>query len=214
MRAPNGSALFCGELEHALRLTALDYHERWRERIGNAGAVELESVAEFIGIRIPADLGAISERIGALLPDLLRAPRLTKVGPCSHSLKRRKVRSTESCPRRQASVACYERTTTAVGNSCSANSMILPAFAGAVVIESGAINVSNMPLSRQSRGGSLSLHPAINLSPLAAALRWRPDTQEIFEPSTVREIATAGKLARFNPTIADSLPCVLFSSLP
>jgi hypothetical protein len=40
--------------------------------------------------------------------------------------------------------------------------MFLPAFAGAVVIESGAINVSNVPLSGPSHGGALRLHPAMS----------------------------------------------------
>lgn len=43
----------------------------------------------------------------------------------------------------------------AVGNSCSTHKMFLPAFAGIACIESGVINVSNVPLSRSSPGGSL-----------------------------------------------------------
>jgi len=35
-------------------------------------------------------------------------------------------------------------------------------FADAVSIESGAINVSNVPLSKPSRGGFLRFHPATN----------------------------------------------------
>ena len=66
----------------------------------------------------------------------------------------------ESCPRRRAGVACDERTTAAVGNSCSARRM--RAVAGSDFIESGAIYVSNVLQSWLSRGGSLWLVPAIS----------------------------------------------------
>ena len=55
-------------------------------------------------------------------------------------------------------VACDERTTDAVGNSCSAPKM--RAFDGAVFIESCAINVSNVSHGRLLRGDSLWLDPA------------------------------------------------------
>src|SRR5450631_3422419 len=49
--------------------------------------------------------------------------------------------------RRRAGVACDERTTVAVGRSCSTHRMVLPAFADTVLLESGGINVTNVPLS-------------------------------------------------------------------
>jgi hypothetical protein len=64
----------------------------------------------------------------------------------------------QSCPRKRAGVACNERTTVAVGNSCSAPKMLV--FACAVVIESGAINVGNVSHSRRLRGDSHWLFPA------------------------------------------------------
>ena len=44
------------------------------------------------------------------------------------------------------------------------------AFVGAVVIESGEINVSNVPLSRRLRGDSLWLVPASSCQSATAAL--------------------------------------------
>ena len=66
----------------------------------------------------------------------------------------------QSCPRWRVGVACDERTTDAVGNSCSAPKM--PAFDGAVFIESCAINVSNVSHSRPLRGYSLWRDPAMS----------------------------------------------------
>jgi hypothetical protein len=40
--------------------------------------------------------------------------------------------------------------------------MFVPAFADTVLLESGGINVSNVPLSSPSPGGSLRLDPAIS----------------------------------------------------
>ena len=72
-------------------------------------------------------------------------------------------------PRRRASVACDE-CAIAAGNSCSAPQDVLPAFAGSVFIEAGAINVSDVPQSGPSIGGSLRLHPAMSgHSPTAAS---------------------------------------------
>ncbi len=63
------------------------------------------------------------------------------------------------CHQNAASVSgsgftCDERTTVAVGNSCSAPKVRVRAFAGDVDIESGAINVSYVLHSRHLRGDS------------------------------------------------------------
>jgi len=63
------------------------------------------------------------------------------------------------CPRRRAGVACEERTAVAEGNACSA--VKKRAFAGAVVIEAGAINISNVSHRRRLRGDCLWLDPAM-----------------------------------------------------
>ena len=72
----------------------------------------------------------------------------------THFDARVRIPPSQSCPRRRAGVACDERTTVAVANSCSAPKVRVRAFAGAVGIESGAINLSKVLHSRRLHGDS------------------------------------------------------------
>ena len=77
----------------------------------------------------------------------------------------------QSCPRRRTGVAYDERTTVAVGNSCSAPKVRVRAFAGAVVAEPGTTNVSNVSHRRRLRGDSVWLVPARSRHSRRAAVR-------------------------------------------